>query len=288
MLSILALNDSLHRTRGDSPAANSTATPATAITEWSTYSEYGEPTVGGTTGTNASSGVLGYGWLGGAQRATTGNTAGLTLMGARVYNNRRGLFTSLDPVSGGNETSHTYPNDPINNDDIDGQWRWPKFVKKAWSETKNAGRKVKKAYRDFRRSPRKSLNQVWNRYKHKAINLAVGSAATAGVAACILAEPCGVGLAAVGGTALFAAGFGAHRAVSSQSDWRRNAGRYARSTAWSVVKGGAMGTLFGRGLGVAVLRGPSPKGRFLIQGHFRTWPRQFARHGRRAWNWLWH
>ncbi|WP_182434728.1 DNRLRE domain-containing protein [Dermacoccus abyssi] len=104
-------------------AVNGTNTPATSITDWSTYSEYGQPTTGGTTGTNASSGVLGYGWLGAHQRATTPDTAGLTLMGARVYNNQRGLFTSLDPVYGGNETSYAYPNDPLNLRDTTGLHR---------------------------------------------------------------------------------------------------------------------------------------------------------------------
>jgi RHS repeat-associated protein len=40
--------------------------------------------------------------------------AGLTLMGVRLYNPVTGLFTSLDPVEGGNANAHTYPADPIN------------------------------------------------------------------------------------------------------------------------------------------------------------------------------
>ena len=117
------------------PAVNGTDTPATSITDWSTYSEYGQPTTGGTTGTNASSGVLGYGWLGAHQRATTPDTAGLTLMGARVYNNQRGLFTSTDPVYGGNENTYGYPNDPINQSDISGEWGCGGYCSKAWNWT---------------------------------------------------------------------------------------------------------------------------------------------------------
>jgi hypothetical protein len=43
------------------------------------------------------------------------------LMGARFYNPVRGLFTSLDPVPGGNDTAYNYPGDPINSYDLDGR-----------------------------------------------------------------------------------------------------------------------------------------------------------------------
>lgn len=102
------------------PANASSDSPATSITDWNTYSEYGQATTGGATGPGTTAGTLGYGWLGGAQRATTPDTAGLTLMGARVYNNQRGLFTSTDPVYGGNENTYGYPEDPINHSDITG------------------------------------------------------------------------------------------------------------------------------------------------------------------------
>jgi type IV pilus biogenesis protein CpaD/CtpE len=41
-------------------------------------------------------------------------------MGARLYNPTTGHFTSRDPVTGGNTTSYTYPQDPINLRDVDG------------------------------------------------------------------------------------------------------------------------------------------------------------------------
>lgn len=41
-------------------------------------------------------------------------------MGARLYKQTTGLFTSLDPVYGGNTTAFTYPQDPINYRDLDG------------------------------------------------------------------------------------------------------------------------------------------------------------------------
>jgi hypothetical protein len=45
-------------------------------------------------------------------------------MGARVYNPVTGQFTSPDPIPGGNETTYTYPNDPINQNDYTGCWFW--------------------------------------------------------------------------------------------------------------------------------------------------------------------
>lgn len=99
-------------------------TAATGIDTWTSYSEYGQPnqlvtsTPGGTTG-------VGYGWLGAKQR-TTLPTSGLALMGARLYNRSTGLFTSMDPVYGGNNTAYGYPNDPVNSSDLDGneaKWR---------------------------------------------------------------------------------------------------------------------------------------------------------------------
>ena len=99
---------------------------ATGLAAWQTTDEYGNPNTAsvGTTPTNpagASSGI-GYSWLGTHQRALA--AAGLTLMGARLYNAVNGQFTSTDPVYGGNSTTMSYPGDPINRDDLTGQWCW--------------------------------------------------------------------------------------------------------------------------------------------------------------------
>lgn len=42
------------------------------------------------------------------------------LMRARLYNRATGLFTSMDPVAGANDTAYNYPNNPISNHDISG------------------------------------------------------------------------------------------------------------------------------------------------------------------------
>lgn len=88
---------------------------ATGIESWANYDEYGNKT-----GTTPNTGLSTYAWHGAAQR--TLDSSGLILMGARLYNTVTGLFTSRDPVAGGNTTSYTYPQDPINKQDINGQF----------------------------------------------------------------------------------------------------------------------------------------------------------------------
>lgn len=72
-------------------------------------------------------GATTYGWHGADQRAV--DTSGLILMGARLYNSVTGLFTSRDPVEGGNTTSYAYPQDPVGMNDTTGEWgrssSWP-------------------------------------------------------------------------------------------------------------------------------------------------------------------
>jgi large repetitive protein len=107
----------------DLPSANA---PAASIGGWNSYDEYGNPIT-----ETASTGPISYGWLGAKQRA--GSESGLVLMGVRLYNRSTGLFTNTDPVEGGNANAYTYPSDPVNSFDLDGQERcgWKCKAKKA-------------------------------------------------------------------------------------------------------------------------------------------------------------
>ena len=124
------------------PADASSDSPATSITDWNTYSEYGQATTGGATGPGTTAGTLGYGWMADEQRAATPATAGLTLMGARLYNEKRGRFVSKDPVYKGNENSYSYPNDPVNNKDASGLYgyNWTFFIGATWSRPSTIAR----------------------------------------------------------------------------------------------------------------------------------------------------
>ena len=111
--------------RGDVAATITLATPsatAAGLDSWTRYTEYGAPVTAQPVGQVGAAGN-GYGWLGGKQRTTTA-TIGLLLMGARLYNPVTGLFTSLDPVYGGNDTAYGYPNDPVNKQDTTGKAWW--------------------------------------------------------------------------------------------------------------------------------------------------------------------
>lgn len=86
------------------------------IDSWNEYYEYG----GSRAGTAMGASKLAYGWLGVQQRSAD-TISGFALMGARLYNSSTGRFSSLDPLSGGNENLYNYPNDPINLTDISGK-----------------------------------------------------------------------------------------------------------------------------------------------------------------------
>ena len=104
---------------------------AAGISGWSDYTEYGAARAGSSTA--ATGGAVGYGWLGAKQRSTTAETAGLTLMGDRLYNAITGRFTALDPEPGGSAWAYGYPTDPINQFDLDGHW----WSRKKWKSVLN-------------------------------------------------------------------------------------------------------------------------------------------------------
>jgi RHS repeat-associated protein len=116
------------------PATQTETTPSTTIGPWSDYTEFGTPR--DTTATTTVAGAAGHGWLGTKDRSTTTESAGLTLMGDRLYNPTTGRFTSPDPEPGGSDTAYTYPTDPINMFDLDGNW----WHRPRWVNWRNAAR----------------------------------------------------------------------------------------------------------------------------------------------------
>lgn len=102
------------------------------INGWAQYDEYGNQ-LSDTVNTGATT----YGWHGADQRAL--DASGLILMGARLYNSVTGLFTSRDPVDGGNSTTYAHPQDPIGMNDISGLWGGSSWsFKSAWGNVKKA------------------------------------------------------------------------------------------------------------------------------------------------------
>ena len=133
------------------------------ITGWAQYDEYGnqlsEPVATGATS---------YGWHGADQRAV--DTSGLILMGARLYNSVTGMFTSRDPVAGGNTTAYVYPADPVNAQDVSGAF-WGILIRGAITACQRfcatAGRYIAKHSKPLLSSAKKWGKNAWSWGKQK-------------------------------------------------------------------------------------------------------------------------
>jgi RHS repeat-associated protein len=143
---------------------------ATSISGWNQFDEYGAAA----TSNSVRTGELDYGWVGDSQRAVSG--AGLVLMGVRLYNSATGLFTSVDPVEGGNANAYTYPVDPINTFDTDGK----RVAEERHYRSKKKGnddgwwKKLKKRVKDFWSEKGRHRKPTWGSAARKGSKFLCG------------------------------------------------------------------------------------------------------------------
>ena len=101
----------------------------TTVTAGFLYDPYGQPLDSSSLAVNIGAvpatrtGTTSDAWHGSAQRGYEhGGGLNQILMGARSYLPELGIFTATDPIEGGNTTTYAYPQDPINHNNLTGQW----------------------------------------------------------------------------------------------------------------------------------------------------------------------
>jgi len=152
-------------------------------------------------------------------------------MGARLYNPATGLFTSQDPVQGGNTTTYTYPQDPINKQDTTGHWGW---VKKAWGGITGSAKWLGKKAGGAARATGRFIRRNGRAIGHLVIGglITAGSLALAGVACGATA---GVGCVVAGSIAIGMMPKMAGHLLWDKATGRKTTGRGAIGHAFSSI-----------------------------------------------------
>ncbi len=130
---------------------NTTDVTAAQISALTVNDEYGQPLT--------TDQPQPYQWLGAAQRSNNGQ-AGIIQMGARQYNPTTGRFLTLDPVPGGNPNPYTYPVDPVNQYDLNGQFSIGGFLGNVVSAVTTAVRAVANTFRAVARTITKGVRKA--------------------------------------------------------------------------------------------------------------------------------
>jgi RHS repeat-associated protein len=174
---------------------------------------------------------LDYGWLGSHMKqternpgatATTGTNPGVIMMGARGYLPGIGRFTSVDPIEGGTANDYAYPNDPINQFDLDGRCGWLGNPFKECDEAR--AKRGNDPFGWFNRNVQPG--RAWSLFKAGVYAALIPFAAGAAVAACIVGGVFTLGLSCVLAIAGLAFALGQFWSELRRAQSQRNAPKW--------------------------------------------------------------